>query len=114
MKKIYKLGAKTGLNAGELDKITKFGALGIAALALASLTACFKSNKAGLKPVQPSAQEQPKNLQEPANSINTSTAPARTGNRGDGSQNCGPYPGYPCGTRYYTVSVSDFKVCQTP
>jgi len=109
MKKIYELGAKTGLNTGELDKLTKFGALGLAALALASLAACFKSNKADLPTAQPSAREQPKNLQVPAGSVNTSTAPARPNDRGDGSQNCGPYPGYPCGTRYYTVSVSDFK-----
>ncbi|HAF94493.1 MAG: hypothetical protein A2X34_06415 [Elusimicrobia bacterium GWC2_51_8] len=110
MKKIYELGAKTGLNACELDKITKIGALGIAALALASLAACFKSNKAVMEPAQPSAREQPKNLQGPVNSVNTSTAPARpSSDRGDGGQNCGPYPGYPCGTRYYTVSVSDFK-----
>jgi hypothetical protein len=23
-------------------------------------------------------------------------------------QNCGPFPGYPCGTRYFTVSIRDF------
>ena len=104
MKKIYELGAKTGLNAGELDKITKFGVLGIAALVLASLSACFRP-----PPEQPSAREQPKNLREPDNSVNTSPAPARPRDRGDSSKNCGPYPGYPCGTKYYTVSVSDFK-----
>ncbi|MCX5786850.1 MAG: hypothetical protein NTX59_14300 [Elusimicrobia bacterium] len=109
MKKIYELGSKTGLNAGELNKLAKFGILGLAALAFASLAACFKDNKTELKPAQPSAQAQPTNLQELANSVNTSTAPARPKDRGDGSQNCGPYPGYPCGTKYYTVSVSDFK-----
>ena len=109
MKKIYALGSKTGLNACELNKIAKLGVLGLVALAFASLAACFKDNKTDIKPVQPSVQEvQPKNLQELANSVNTSTAPANRKDRGDGSQNCGPYPGYPCGTRYYTVSRSDF------
>lgn len=23
-------------------------------------------------------------------------------------KNCGPVPGYPCGTKYYTVSINDF------
>ncbi|HAH32021.1 MAG TPA: hypothetical protein DCL44_06880 [Elusimicrobia bacterium] len=127
MKKIYELGAKTGLNACELNKIAKFGVLGLVALALAHLAACFKDNKASLKPAQPaaqsqpsvqvqpaaqeqpSAQPQPKNLQELANSINASTDTANPIDRGDAGQNCGPYPGYPCGTRYYTVSASDFK-----
>lgn len=26
------------------------------------------------------------------------------------TKNCGPYPGYPCGTRYYTVSIKDFRL----
>lgn len=26
-------------------------------------------------------------------------------------KNCGPTPGYPCGTKYYTVSVKDFGIC---
>ena len=110
MKKIYELGSKTGLNTGELDRIVKLGVLGIAALAFASLSACFKGNKAELPPPQPSAQAQPKNLQELADSVNTSTAPERPVQRDGGEQNCGPYPGYPCGTRYYTVSVLDFIV----
>lgn len=25
------------------------------------------------------------------------------------TQDCGPYPGYPCGTRYFTVSIRDFE-----
>ncbi len=25
------------------------------------------------------------------------------------NKNCGPTPGYPCGTKYYTVSIRDFK-----
>lgn len=25
-------------------------------------------------------------------------------------ENCGPYPGYPCGTRYFTVSLRDFRL----
>lgn len=25
-------------------------------------------------------------------------------------KNCGPVPGYPCGTKYYTISINDFLV----
>jgi len=110
MRKITEIASKTGLPAAELNKITRFGLLGVAALTLASLAACFKSNKAEPKPAQPAAREQTGNLRELADSVNVSTAPAKP--RGRVGDNCGPYPGYPCGTRYYTVSVSDFKACR--
>ncbi len=97
MKKLYELGAKTGLNRPEINRIARFGVLGILAFGLASLAACFRSQKAA------ETQPKPQTLQDIANSVNTSTAPAK-----DDTGSCGPYPGYPCGTRYYTVSRSDF------
>ena len=36
-------------------------------------------------------------------------SPAAAGGKTAPDKNCGPYPGYPCGTRYYTVSISDFR-----
>ena len=98
MKKIYELGAKTGLKRAEVNRITKFGILGLLAVGLYGLAACFKTQKAEA-PVQAG---KPETLQDLANSVKTSTAPAAP------DANCGPYPGYPCGTRYYTVSRSDF------
>ena len=95
MRKLYELGARTGLDKGDVNRIAKLGVLGLLALGLASLAACFKAQKAA----EPEAG--PQTLQDLANSVNSSTGPVK--------DDCGPYPGYPCGTRYYTVSVSDFR-----
>lgn len=95
MKKLYELGAMTGLDKADVNRIAKLGVLGLLALGLASLAACFKAQKAA----EPEAG--PQTLQDLANSVNSSTDSAK--------DNCGPYPGYPCGTRYYTVSLSDFR-----
>jgi hypothetical protein len=100
MKKIYELGAKTGLNRAEVSRMTKFGLLGLLAVGLSGLTACFKAQKTEA----PAEAAKPETLQDLANSVNTSTAPAD----GKAADCGGPYPGYPCGTRYYTVSRSDF------
>ena len=109
MKKIYELGAKTGLNSGELSKVARFGLFGLVAAALTCLTGCFKTAKPAPPAPEPtpraSAQTEPSNIQDLVNSIEKSTAAAKPGSE----ENCGPYPGYPCGTKYYTVSVSDFK-----
>ncbi len=98
MKKLYELGKLTGLTKAEVNRAARFSLLGLLALGLAGLTACFKSQKAE-NPVQSS---KPETLQDIANSVNKSTAPAP-------ADNCGPYPGYPCGTRYFTVSRADFR-----
>lgn len=98
MKKLYELGAKTGLNTGEVNRITRFGLLGLLAVGLAAIVGCFSGQKAATT----ARPAKPETLQDLANSVNTSTVPAK-------DQNCGPYPGYPCGTRYYTVSHSDIK-----
>ena len=100
MKKIYELGAKTGLKRAEVNRITKFGILGLLAVGLSGLAACFKTQKAEA----PAQAGKPETLQDLANSVKTSTAPAD----GKAADCGGPYPGYPCGTRYYTVSRSDF------
>lgn len=101
MKKLYELGARTGLNRSEVNRLTRFGVLGLLAFALAGLAACFKAQKN-----EPSPQSaKPETLQDLANSVNTSTGAA--GQSADDA--CGPYQGYPCGTRYYTVSPSDFR-----
>ena len=99
MKKIYEIGAKTGLNAKEVNRITGFGVLGLLTLGLAALSACgFKAQK----PAPAAGAAKPQTLQDLANSVNSSTGT-------ETDKNCGPYPGYPCGTRYYTVSRADFR-----
>ncbi|OGR68251.1 MAG: hypothetical protein A2081_06055 [Elusimicrobia bacterium GWC2_61_19] len=102
MKKLYELGARTGLSAGEVNRIARFGLLGVLAVGLASLAACFRAQKPPAQAVEP----RPQTLQDLANSVNASTAAAKPA---DAAGNCGPYPGYPCGTRYYTVCAGDFR-----
>ena len=114
MKKFYEMGEKTGLQANELHKAAKFGFFGLIALALATLSGCFKSEKTAAQPPAPAPQtsaqpaprtsEQQQTLQDLVDSMDKST-----GTVTKPSGNCGPYPGYPCGTKYYTVSAGDFK-----
>jgi len=100
MKKLYELGEKTGLTRAEVNRVARFGILGLLAFGLAGLAACFKAQK----PAPVDAAAKPETLQDIANSVNKSTAAPEAQD-----ENCGPYPGYPCGTRYYTVSPSDFR-----
>jgi hypothetical protein len=108
MKKLYEIGSKTGLKTRELHKVARFGLLGLTAALLAVLSACFKSSKQPPAAPEPSPQSDvrpdPSVLRDPAVTLDKSSGTDES--KGD---NCGPYPGYPCGTRYYTVSVSDFN-----
>ncbi len=97
MKKLYEIGELAGLEKADVNRITKLGVLGVLALALASIAACFRPHKP--QPQEPSSGAG--TLRDLANSVNSSTGTPQ------GQDDCGPYPGYPCGTRYYTVSVSD-------
>jgi len=102
MKRFYRIGARTGLTVREINKVAVFGL--IAAL-FASLAGCFKNIKpSGPDVPAPKADERakPASLQDLVDSIKKSES-----NKSAADDNCGPYPGYPCGTRYYTVGVSD-------
>jgi len=103
MKKIEELAARTGLDGEKTRRLFGFGGLGLLAAAPGALAGC-----AGLqgKAKQPSLEEQ---VLQKYNGGQTQPAasPAQSGEQKP-DQNCGPYPGYPCGTRYFTVSVRDF------
>lgn len=99
MKKLHELGELTGLRPAEVNRIAKCGLLGLMAVGLAALVGCFKAQKTEV----PAQVQKPETLQDIANSVNTSTPTAKPEGQ------CGPYPGYPCGTRYYTVSPSDVR-----
>ncbi|MCX5790639.1 MAG: hypothetical protein NTY45_00215 [Elusimicrobia bacterium] len=103
MKKLYELGARTGLKHGEVNRIARFGALSLLAVGLAALAGCFRTQKAPA----PAQEAKPQTLQDLISSIDDSTPTAKPQAPKD---NCGPYPGYPCGTRYYTVSAADFRM----
>ncbi len=100
MRKLHELGARTGLKAAQVNRIAKAGVLGLLAVGLTALAACFRAQR----PPLPAPQARPQTLQDLVNSVEKSTAPALPADKA-----CGPYPGYPCGTRYYTVSAADFR-----
>lgn len=100
MKKLYEIGELAGLEKADVNRITRLGLLGLLAMAVASVAACFRPQKPEPAPDQSSS---PQTLRDLANSVNNSTGTPQ------GQDNCGPYPGYPCGTRYYTVSASDAR-----
>lgn len=101
MKKLYELGEMTGLTRREVGRVARFGILGLLAFGLAGLVGCFRTQKSDA--VQ--APGKTETLQDLVNSVQKSTAPAKPPSQAD----CGPYPGYPCGTRYHTVSRADFS-----
>ena len=120
MKKIYKLGAKTGLTKAEVRRVFEFGLLGMLAVGFSSLTGCLRLQRSE----PPGSGVRPRTLQNYSGSrsvpkaelpgpdapnggtVDNVSAPA--GPTPDATDGCGPYPGYPCGTRYYTVSRADF------
>jgi len=108
MKKFYEIGAKTGLSSREMHKVARFGLFGLIAAVFTVLSACFRNGKPSPeapKPAPPAAtQLDTTAIHDLVNSLDKSTGTVKS----KADDNCGPYPGYPCGTRYYTVSVSDF------
>ena len=117
MKKFYELGGKTGLSRAEAGRAFSFGLLGFLAVGLASLAGCLRLQKH--ETAQPGAK--PSTLQNYSGATSAPGAGA-SGSGGGGAADsdpvpppkpktdagCGPYPGYPCGTRYFTVSRADF------
>jgi hypothetical protein len=123
-KKLSRLGRKTGLKDKELKKMCRFSLSGLLAVAVASLTGCLETNKNYQS--EPSADQS----QTPASSntgVSTSESVSQSGQAQPAdkdkststpqtvpepkeSEQCGPYPGYPCGTKYHTVSINDFEV----
>ncbi|HNW43516.1 MAG TPA: hypothetical protein PKI19_03370 [Elusimicrobiales bacterium] len=118
MKKIFQLGAKTGLTGIEVGRVVNFGVLGLLAAGLAALSGCLGFQRTRT----PEPAEKPQTLQTYSGASSVpSAAPSGFGGSGSGSadqapapapkpkaaDDCGPYPGYPCGTRYYTVSRAD-------
>lgn len=124
-KKIAKLGRKTGLKDRELKKIYKSGLSGLLAVAVASLTGCMQNNETRQSKL-PGVQ--PQNLAPSDATRATATEPASTSEQTkpadkeqststpqvipepQESEHYGPYPGYPSGTKYYTVSILDFEI----
>jgi len=102
--KISRLLNKTSKDSS-LKKLFSFSFVGFITFILSFLTSC--NNKNGLK------NKMDTNTTKPTFNIEKSTIPiSETSpqiNPKLPKKDCGPTPGYPCGTKYYTVSIKDFK-----
>ncbi len=93
--------SKTGLKKSDIKYIS-FSFTGVIAFLASFFTSCSKNS-----------------VKETSNSSNISTQTYMVEKSSDikdiidtpdefKKKNCGPTPGYPCGTKYYTVSIKDF------
>ena len=106
MKRLEAIAKKTGLNAREINRFSKFSVLGVIAIFITTVMGCVKSNNQVKKPAQ-----EKMTLEEIKNLVNEVEVEKKEKDRKIEilpSDNCGPYPGYPCGTKYFTVAVEDF------
>jgi len=114
MKRLNEIARKTGLSEKETRQFTKIGFWSFIAFVFMGIFGCAK-NGSNKKPVELSPSENNVNLpsmEEIAKEIEIerSTSPIHEKAEERSEDNCGPYPGYPCGTKYYTVSVRDFGI----
>jgi hypothetical protein len=110
-KKLRELVLKTGISEKEAAGFSRAGLLGALAAAVLGLFGCAR-NVANVRPAseppapavsKPVRQTVERVLDEVAKTTSPAQAPINPG------EECGPYPGYPCGTRYFTVSPFDFR-----
>ena len=107
MKKLESIAKKTGLNSKEIKRFSKFSILSVIAILLTTVVGCVKTKNIEKTSSENMSLEEIKNLvkevevekKEDAKKIKVEI---------DASDNCGPYPGYPCGTKYFTVAIRDF------
>ncbi|MEW5951921.1 MAG: hypothetical protein GX447_09150 [Elusimicrobia bacterium] len=96
---LKKAALKTGL---EKEKVNSIFSLGLAALIMSFLSSCAK-NASSAKPQTDTSVKPAEKPLTPADVILDSSTVLD-------KKSCGPTPNYPCGTRYYSVSLKDFKV----
>ena len=105
MKKLESIAKKTGLNSREINKFSKFSILGIIAILITTVMGCVKTNNVEKPTSENMTLEEIKNL---VKEVEAEKKPTGKRVKPDISDSCGPYPGYPCGTKYFTVAVKDF------
>ncbi|MGC8866625.1 MAG: hypothetical protein ACP5IO_02750 [Elusimicrobiales bacterium] len=94
---------KTGLKKDDV-KYIKFSFAGIVAILSSFLSSCSKNGVKELDNTAPSVSStQTYVIEKSSNVRDIIDTPEDFKNK-----NCGPTPGYPCGTKYYTVSIKDF------
>ncbi|MEF3279796.1 MAG: hypothetical protein K6357_02365 [Elusimicrobiota bacterium] len=99
---------KTGIKDHENQNLFKLGLFGFLSIIFSFLISC---NKNGVKQEE-SSNNLDANVSTSTYKIEkatTSLKPLIDNEDTFGKKNCGPIPGYPCGTKYYTVSIRDFS-----
>ena len=109
--KLGPIAAKTKITDLELGRVCRWEILGALAIAIGGFLGC--AGDAKNKPAAEPAPDMPvqAGAQKPVAS-EAANAPVEVSTRAaqpDKSKSCGPYPGYPCGTKYYTLSRADFR-----
>lgn len=102
--KIDKLINKTGLNQKDASFL-KISLTGILAVISSLFFSCSNSKTEIKEPSQSTVVS--------TETYQVSNTTASISNLSDtpvdfNKKNCGPTPGYPCGTKYYTISYNDF------
>lgn len=98
-----KLSEITGIDRKETKKAFSFNLAGLFLVFISFLISSCSKNGVKEKAETKEITKETYNLEKTTNPI---TPPEDIINK----KNCGPTPGYPCGTKYYTVSVRDFKL----
>jgi len=99
MKKFYKIAFKAGVSKKEVKNITNYTFAGLITLLFSFLSSCYKNGEILNK----------EDKKTKFDDIKVSTDTNVPDNIISDKDNCGPTPGYPCGTKYYTVSIKDMK-----
>ncbi len=99
MEKLKKAALKTGLDGGKIGSLFSFS---IAALILSFFSSCAKNAASTASTASPNTLK-PAEIPVSAADVILDTSTVLD------KKSCGPTPNYPCGTRYYTVSIKDFK-----
>jgi hypothetical protein len=106
MDKLKFIAQKTGLTSKEINRFSKFSILGVIALLLTAVTGCAKNDNTE------NASSENISVQEAVKTVDKTEAENKSLEKSTETKkkdNCGPYPGYPCGTRYFTVAIRDFR-----
>lgn len=110
-KKLRELALKTGMSEREAAGFSRAGLLGALAAAALGLFGCARNGanvQTAAEPPAPAAggPARPAAVRV-LDEVSGTTRPVQEPINPD--EECGPYPGYPCGTRYFTVSPFDFR-----
>lgn len=111
LSKIYKV---TGLDENEFKKGFKFSITGFLLFLLSFFASCNKNNLKNQSISEPEKSDIKTATEMKASTPTTTYKIEKTTQslepQDTQSRNCGPVPGYPCGTRYYTISPRYFNI----